>query len=136
MAQDSYTAKIIIKKTVGQVCEFVSNLRNLPLWFGGSEVTVVSETPSLVGSIYKIIFSTFFTKSVDLLEVTEYKFPNLFSFRDNTKQITFHYVLEQTEDGARVSLSCDSDRRGAVSRMKMNKLLANLKKYLDIHGIR
>ncbi|MDP2585482.1 MAG: hypothetical protein Q8P29_01225 [Candidatus Levybacteria bacterium] len=102
----------------------------------GSEVTVVSETPSLVGSRYEIIFTTFFTKSIDLLEVAEYRFPNLFSFRDNTKQILFQFAFEQTEDGAKVSLSCDNGRQFSFSRGKTNKLLANLKKYLDIHDIR
>ena len=90
MTQSNYTAEIIIKRTVGQVFEFASNIKNFPLWAGASDVEVISETPNRVGSVYKVTFSTFLTKSSVNVEITEYKFPNFFSYKDSTKMILYH----------------------------------------------
>ncbi len=132
MAQRSYQAEITIKKLVGEVFEFVSNLRNLSLWSGASGVEVISETPNWVGSIYKVTFSTLLTKSSVPVEITEYTFPNSFVFRDNSKLILFNYTFEQAEEGTKVSLSCElDDSPSPFSQLKMDKLLKDLKKYLE-----
>ena len=132
MAQRSYQAEITIKKLVGEVFEFVSNLRNLSLWSGASAVEVFSETPNKVGSIYKVTFSTLLTKSSVPVEITGYTFPNSFTFRDNSKLILFNYIFEQAEEGTKVSLSCELDDNSfPFSQLKMDKLLTDLKKYLE-----
>lgn len=134
MTQSNYTAEIIIKRTVGQVFEFASNIKNFPLWAGASDVEVISETPNRVGSVYKVTFSTFLTKSSVNVEITEYKFPNFFSYKDSTKMILYHYVLEQAEEDAKVTLNCALDAKPfLLSRLKLDKLLTDLKKYLETH---
>lgn len=132
MAQSSYQTEITIKKLVGEVFEFVSNLRNLPLWSGASGVEVFSETPNKVGSVYKVIFPTLLTKSSVPVEITEYIFPNSFVFRDNSKLILFNYIFEQAEEGTKVSLRCELDGNPfSFNQLRMDKLLINLKKYLE-----
>lgn len=141
MAQDNYKEEIIINKTVGEVFEFVSVIRNFPLWVGASGVKVVSEIPSRVGSKYEIIFSTLLTRTSIPVEIMEYSFPHTFSFRDNSKMILFHYVFEQVKieidgevkDGAKVTLRCElDDKPFSFSRLRMDNLLEDLKKYLEI----
>ena len=132
MAQRSYQAEITIKKPVGGVFEFVSNLRNLSLWSEASDVEVVLETPNKVGSTYKVIFSTLLTKSSVPVEITKYTFPNSFAFRDNSKLVLFNYVFEQAEEGTRVNLNCElDDNTFLFSQQKIDKLLSDLKKYLE-----
>ncbi|MFH1536183.1 MAG: SRPBCC family protein [Patescibacteria group bacterium] len=136
MAKDAYKAEIVIGKTIEQIFGFVSDLRNLPFWSGASDVEVVSESPSIVGNTYEVIFSTFFTKSSTPVEITEYTSPNSFSFRDNSKQISFIYTFESVEDGTKVSLSCEfDDSPFSFSHLKVDKLLADLKKYLEAQGL-
>src|SRR3990167_9597879 len=106
MAQVNYKAEIVIKKTVGQVFVFVSELKNFPLWAGASNVEVISETPNRVGSMYKVTFSTLLSKWSVPVEIMEFKFPNSFSYRDNSKMIIYDYYLLQDGDDARVSLNC------------------------------
>jgi hypothetical protein len=137
MALVNYKAETVIKKTVGQVFGFVSELRNLALWAGASDVEMISETPNRIGSIYKVTYHTFLSRSSILVEITEYKFPNVFSFRDNSKMILYNYYLLQNGDDARVSLTCGlNDEPFSFSKAKMDKILADLKKYLEGHDVK
>ena len=136
MAQVNYKAEIVIKKTVGQVFVFVSELKNFPLWAGASNVEVISETPNRVGSMYKVTFSTLLSKWSVPVEIMEFKFPNSFSYRDNSKMIIYDYYLLQDGDDARVSLNCKlNDEPFSFSRAKMDKILSDLKKYLETQDL-
>ena len=136
MAQVNYKAEIVIKKTVGLVFEFVSDIKNFPLWAGASKVEVISETPNIVGSLYKVTFSTLLSKRSVPVEIMEFKFPNSFSYRDNSKMIIYEYYLLQDGDDARVSLTCKlNDEPFSFSRAKMDKILPDLKKYLETHDL-
>lgn len=132
MVQDNYKAEIIIEKEVKDVFGFVSDLNNLPLWAGASEVKTISGESNNVGSIYEVTFPTFLFKLSVPVEIVKYNFPDIFSFRDNSKQITFNYVFENAENDTKVSLACDlNDVPFSFSQQKMNKLLTDLKKFLE-----
>lgn len=136
MLKKEFQASIIIAKPLEDTFLFTSDPNNLLLWNGASAVEVVTETPEKIGSEYRVVFSSFLSKSSVLIKIMEYNSPTLWAFQAQEPLGLFSYVFEQVEWGTKVTLTYQAEQiisfvANLITERKMNKLLANLKKYLE-----
>lgn len=139
MPKKEYQASIVIARPIEDTFNFTSDVNNFPLWSGASAIEVVPQTPErIIGSEYKVTFSSLLTKSTVLISIIEYNAPTLLTFQTVELPIeTSNYLFEDTDEGTKVTLKfiMEQDPHSLFVDMttnrKMEKLLANLKRSLE-----
>lgn len=138
MIKKLYQASIIVDKPIEDTFNFTSNVNNLPLWSGASQIEVVTETDGKVGSIYKVIFTGIIKKTTTLVEITEYAAFTLWSFKtQELPEKLSSYKFEAIGETTKISLDYTEEQNSASLltdmgvKRQMEKLLADLKRCLN-----
>ncbi len=138
MLKKLYQASIIVAKPTEDVFSFISDVNNLSLWSGASQIEAVTETDKKVGSIYKVIFTGIIKKTTTLIEITEYAAFTLWSFKtQELPEKLSSYKFEAIGENTKISLDYTEEQKSASLltdmgvKRQMEKLLADLKRCLE-----
>ena len=138
MFKKLYQSNITITKPIEDTFNFTSNVNNLSLWSGASQIEVITETDEKIGSIYKVTFTGIIKNTATLIEITEYNSPTLWTFQTQDTPVKLSkYTFEAVDEGTKLSLDYIEEQNStsiltdiAIKR-QMEKLLADLKRCLE-----